>query len=144
MVPPTRATASPTACAGAAGRWADRGKRGEQSERYVDVLRQTIEQFRPDMIWWDELFLSGISSEPQYRGAIAALLEDLYGGLGRCCDLINHCHPAVLDRGTAAERAGVFCCPAPAAIAPPRPHGRRRQGVGRSATTPATSIGPGC
>jgi hypothetical protein len=118
---------------------------GAQSERYVGVLRQTIAQFRPDVIWWDELFLSGISAEPEYRGAIAALLEDvrrdlgvkvikyypdvwyvtahmpddLYGALGRCYDLINHCHPAVLDRGTAAERRAVFCCPAPAAIEPP-------------------------
>ncbi len=118
---------------------------GEQSERYVGVVRQMIEVFRPDLIWWDELFLSGVSAEPAYREAVAELLEDvrrrlgvkvikyypdvwyvamhmpedLYGGLGRCYDLINHCHPAILDRGTDAERSAVFCYPAPAAVEPP-------------------------
>jgi hypothetical protein len=118
---------------------------GAASAAYVPTLANMIESFRPDIIFWDELFLSGISADPAYADAIAALLEavrrrfglkvikyysdvwyvtrnaphQLHEHLGRCYDLINHCHPAILDRGTAAERAAVFCCPAPAAIEPP-------------------------
>jgi hypothetical protein len=120
-------------------------KPGAASEVYVPSLVHIIETFRPDVIFWDELFLSGISADPAYADTIAAMLEEarrhlglkvikyysdvwyvtrnmpdqLYAHLGRCYDLINHCHPAILDRGTAAERDAVFCCPAPAIIEPP-------------------------
>jgi len=118
---------------------------GEQSERYVGVVRQMIEVFRPDLIWWTSCSCRASRPSPRTERLSSELLEDvrrrlgvkvikyypdvwyvamhmhedLYGGLGRCYDLINHCHPAILDRGTDAERSAVFCYPAPAAVEPP-------------------------
>ena len=118
---------------------------GPQSDGYVAALEQIIESFRPDLIWWDQLFLSGISADPAYAEAVTDLLErvrrrhgikvinyysdvwyviahmpgGLFAQLGRAVDLINHCHPAILDLGTDAEKAAVFCCPAPALIETP-------------------------
>jgi hypothetical protein len=118
---------------------------GAASEGYVETLRRIIETTRPDVIWWDELFLSGISAQPAYLPAIVDMLDDvrrrfgvkvikfysdvwyvtahtpdmLFAHLGAAYDLISHTHPAILDRGTDAEKAAVFCCPVPAAIVPP-------------------------
>jgi hypothetical protein len=112
---------------------------GAFTDGYVAALRQTIDNFAPHVILYDELFLSGVSAAPGHADAIASLLEDvrrrrgvrvvklytdawyvasympddLFKHLGRAYDLVQHCHPAILDRGTDAERATVFCYPAP-------------------------------
>jgi hypothetical protein len=112
---------------------------------YLAALEQTIAAFGPDVIWWDQMFLSGLSAEPDYAEPVADLLErvrrkhgikvvnyysdvwyvvaykpgGLYAQLGRAIDVINHCHPTVLALGTDAEKAAVFCCPAPAHIPEP-------------------------
>ena len=112
---------------------------GPQTEGYVAALRRTIEAFAPQVILYDELFMSGISAAPAHAEAIAEVLEDarrhrgvrvvksytdawyvtsytpdgLFKHLGRAYDLVQHPHPAILDRGTDAERAAVFCYPAP-------------------------------
>lgn len=115
---------------------------GPATDNYVAALAKTIDDVQPQVILWDELFHLGVSAEPGHRDAIAELLEamrrtrgirvvnfhpdvyyvpipTLFGGLGRCFDLISHMHPAILDRGTEAEKAAVFCCPIPALIESP-------------------------
>lgn len=118
---------------------------GPESDAYVATLDRTIEAFRPQVIIWDELFLSGISAQPEHRDDVAQLLEtvrrrfgtrvvkfytdawyitahmpdQLFAQLGRCYDLINHYHPAILDRGTDAEKAAVFCFLPPWSNPPP-------------------------
>ena len=112
---------------------------GPATDGYVAALRQTIEAFAPQVIIYDELFMSGVSAQPGHGEAIASLLEDerrrrgvrvvkaytdawyvatytpenLFKHLGRAYDLVQHCHPAILDRGTDAEKAAVFCYPVP-------------------------------
>jgi hypothetical protein len=115
-----------------------RAPAGAATERYAATLRQAIDGFAPDIIFYDELFLSGVSALPEPAAAIATVLESarergarvvksytdawyvaahgpdsLFVELGRCYDLVHHCHPAILDRGSAAERAAVFCYPFP-------------------------------
>lgn len=118
---------------------------GAESDGYVAALRERILSFRPHLLIWDELFLSGISAQPAYRDAVAQMLEDvrraigvrvvkfytdvwyvtgnmpgaLYAELGRCYDLINHYHPAIRHHGTAAEQDAVFCYIPPLAHAAP-------------------------
>src|SRR5579871_1132975 len=112
---------------------------GPPTEGYVAALRQTIEDFAPHVIFYDELFMSGVSADPAHAEAIASLLEDvrrhrgvrvvklytdawyvasfmpddLFKHLGRAYDLVQHCHPAILNHGTDAERAAAFCYPVP-------------------------------
>ena len=112
---------------------------GPALETYVAVLQQTIATFKPDIIFYDELFTSGVSADPRFADDIATVLENarrrlgtrvvkgetdawyiatfmpeqLFKHLGRCVDLVQHCHPAILDRGTDAEKAAVLCYPLP-------------------------------
>ncbi|MEJ0068621.1 MAG: hypothetical protein WDO24_07735 [Pseudomonadota bacterium] len=106
---------------------------------FAAALQHEIDSFAPDVIVYDELFLSGVSAQPEQADAIARLLEqarrqrglrvvksytdawyvvahqpeNLFKHLGRCFDIVHHCHPGMLDRGTDAERAAVFCYPFP-------------------------------
>jgi hypothetical protein len=122
-----------------------RASPGAATTGYVAALRQTIDEFAPDLIVYDELFLSGVSALPDQIDAIADLLEqsrrrrglrvvksytdawyvaahqpeNLFKHLGRCFDLLHHCHPGILARGTDAERAATFCYPFPTLWPPP-------------------------
>jgi hypothetical protein len=108
---------------------------GAPTAAYPAALADAISDFRPDLILYDELFLSGVSALPEPADAIASLLEtvrwrdgvrvvmsytdawyvaahdpeSLFRHLGRCYDVVHHCHPGILDRGSDAERASVFC-----------------------------------
>jgi hypothetical protein len=112
---------------------------GPDADRYADTLRNTIDGFRPDLVFYDELFLSGASALPGPAAAIGDVLatarrtsgvrvvksytdgwyvvahgpDSLFAQLGRCYDVVHHCHPGMLDHGSAAERASVFCYPFP-------------------------------
>ena len=118
---------------------------GPDTETYAASLRQAIDEFEPDLIFYDELFMSGVSAQPGHGDDIATVLEDarrrrgvrvvkgytdvwyvttytpdaLFKHLDRCFDVVQHCHPAVLDRGTDAEKAAVFCYPTPHFTAAP-------------------------
>ncbi|MBI3513232.1 MAG: glycosyltransferase [Proteobacteria bacterium] len=123
---------------------------GPAGDAFIAELYRTIEDMRPSVIFWDELFLSGISAEPRHRDDVAQLLatvrrrfgvrvikyygdvwyimthmpHQLFEQLGDCYDLVNHMHPAIRHVGTDAERQAVFCCPTPAEITPPtEPYG---------------------
>jgi hypothetical protein len=122
---------------------------GPETDGYVANLKAQITSFMPHVIIYDELFLSGVSADPAQRDAVAQMLEDvrrtlgvrvvkfysdvwyvtahmpddLFAHLGRSYDVVNHYHPAILDRGTDVEKASVFCyCPpmnnAPPTVAP--------------------------
>lgn len=112
---------------------------GAAADRYADNLHDVIEDFRPDLVFYDELFLSGASALPGPAEAIGHVLEtarrergvrvvksytdgwyvvahgpdSVFAQLGRCYDVVHHCHPGMLERGSAAERAAVFCYPFP-------------------------------
>ncbi|MBI3517679.1 MAG: hypothetical protein HY060_26900, partial [Proteobacteria bacterium] len=110
---------------------------GPTLDNYVAALQQTIWSFKPDIIYYDELFMSGVSADPRFADDIATVLEtarrqlgtrvvkgytdawyiaafkpgDLFKHLGRCFDLVQHLHPGCLDHGTDAEKAAVLCYP---------------------------------
>jgi len=112
---------------------------GPPTEGYVASLRQAIAEFEPHLIFYDELFMSGVSAQPGYADDIATVLEnarrhrgvrvvkgytdawyvatytpaDLFKHLGRCFDLVQHCHPAILDHGSEVEKRAVICYPVP-------------------------------
>ena len=115
-----------------------RAPAGAATDAYAARLHDTIADFAPDIVLYDELFLSGVSALPAPAAAIADVLaaarargvrvvksysdvwyvvahgpDSLFAELGRCYDLVHHCHPAVLDRGSAPQRAAVFCYPFP-------------------------------
>ncbi len=112
---------------------------GPDTERYAGTLQQVIDEFAPQLVFYDELFMSGASAEPGQADDIATILEDarrrrgvrvvkgytdawyvaaytpgdLFKHVGRCVDLVQHCHPAILGHGTDAEKEAVLCYPLP-------------------------------
>lgn len=110
-----------------------RDEGGAEVESYAERLRAAIADFRPDILLYDELFESGISSFGGLGAEqIAAVLRDarrtfglrvvkslpdawqvpadrLFHGLGDSVDLVHHCHPLILDRAAAQQPPGVFC-----------------------------------
>jgi hypothetical protein len=112
---------------------------GPDTDNYAASLRRAIVEFRPDVLYYDELFMSGVSSQPGRAEEIAQVLEDarrhqgvrvvkgytdvwyvaafmpdtLFQHLGVCFDLVFHTHSDILDRGSDAEKSAVFCFPDP-------------------------------
>jgi hypothetical protein len=119
-------------------------------DRYADGLMEAVNDFKPHLIWYDDLFVSGVSAASeaiadrlrlvleharrQFGTRVIKYFPDswaiedacVFDGLGSCADLIHHAHPGSLLRASPSERAATFCYPAPYRVAAP--------------TTPAGSI----
>jgi hypothetical protein len=117
-------------------------------------LADAIADFRPDLIVYDELFATDASArDPALAERLEAVLAaarrdrgvkvvnyflDLwrvpaavaFRGLGHAVDLIAHCHPGALGRGSAVENQAVYCYMLPIALPAP--------------TVPAASIARAC
>ena len=100
-------------------------------------LEDAINTFRPDVIFYDDLYQSGLSAaSDEAANRVAAVLskarrdlgtfvikdfpdgwlvrlEDIYRGLGDSVDLVTHWHAEILPRATARESAATFCYPYP-------------------------------
>jgi hypothetical protein len=98
----------------------------------VARLAAEIEAFRPDVILYEGLFDPGIAAgyaavEARVADVLAAARgrgarvvncfadvwrvphDQLFQGLGSCVDLVTHCHPTILGRGTREQNEAVFC-----------------------------------
>ena len=118
---------------------------GSTCEDFAGELLQEILAFRPHVILYDDLFHLGISAaNPAVVEAVGSVLEQartqlgvrvvrtlpdgwstalqgddhLFLGLGQSVDLLHHCHPAILDRGTPAQQAATWCYTYPTSIEP--------------------------
>ncbi|MEJ0067527.1 MAG: glycosyltransferase [Pseudomonadota bacterium] len=112
----------------------------ERPDSYAGSLLEAILEFRPDIVYYGDLFENDVASfSPALAEQVSEVLAlarstlgvrvvrylqdgwrtaarvdgDLYAGLGRCVDVVVHQYPGVLDIGSAAQRAAVFCFPTP-------------------------------
>ena len=115
---------------------------GQPAELFAAALQAAIIGFKPDLIYYDELFHSGLSAQAGLLeqvelvlGSVRELLgtrvikcfpdawkvpaDQIYRGLGSAIDLVHHMHPAILGRGSAAERAATVCLPFPHCLPAP-------------------------
>lgn len=116
---------------------------GTPDEAFPARLMEAIDTFRPDILWFDDLFETGLSASSESQrdqlSTVLATARQRYGtrvikafpdawmvpverfhrGIGDCVDLVYHFHPAVLPRATEAERARTFCFPLPYQVAAP-------------------------
>jgi hypothetical protein len=113
---------------------------GEQPAAYAGLLFNAILEFRPDIVYYGDLFENDVAAySPALAEQVAEVLSlarstlgvrvvrylqdgwrtamrvggDLYAGLGSCVDLVVHQYPCVLGFGSATQRAAVFCFPSP-------------------------------
>ncbi|MBI3517677.1 MAG: glycosyltransferase family 1 protein [Proteobacteria bacterium] len=121
-------------------------KPGVTVDGWAADLQSEIIAFHPQLLFFTDLYNSGISrASDAVTEQIATVLEQVrellgvrvvrslpdgwhtvihgdaqfFRGLGRSVDLLHHCHPTVLGRGTAAQRAATWCYPYPTSIEPP-------------------------
>jgi hypothetical protein len=110
---------------------------------YVAGLSRAIEDFKPHLIFYDDLFETGVSVQSEtvadqirtvleaarrrfgtrvikcFPDAWAIRDERVFHGLGSCVDLVYHCHPAILGKASPHERSASFCYPWPHQVATP-------------------------
>ena len=109
---------------------------GQSPELFATTLQGAIIDVRPDLIFYDELFYSGLSSQAGMSEQVALVLQsarevlgtrvikgfpdawtvpgaEVYRGLGTAVDLVHHMHPTILGRASDAERAATVCLPWP-------------------------------
>jgi hypothetical protein len=113
---------------------------GRDLDTYASTVLNAILEFRPEVVYFAELFETDASGfEPAVKEQLAEVLAlartsldvrvvrflrdawrtamrvggDLYVELGRAVDLVLHQFPSVLEIGTPAQRARVFCYPSP-------------------------------
>lgn len=116
---------------------------GRDPDDYAGALLAAILDFKPDIIYYADLFEFDLASfSPAHAEQIAEVLAlarrtlgvrvvryltdawrtvvrlggDLHVGLGTFVDLVVHQYPGVLDVGSAAQRAAVFCYPSPCEV----------------------------
>ncbi|MBI3513135.1 MAG: glycosyltransferase family 1 protein [Proteobacteria bacterium] len=118
-------------------------KPGVSAEGYAASLEAEINDFRPAVIAFQNLFETGITSHDAVADGVAAVLETArrklgcrvvkiltdgwyqagsggtYRGLGHAVDLVHHCHPTILERASADELAATFCYPLPSLLPQP-------------------------
>jgi hypothetical protein len=120
-------------------------KPGSTVDDFAPNLQQEIIAFRPDVIFFDDLFHLGISAvSDAVAEQVASMLEQvrtllgvrvvrslpdgwntalkgddhLFRGFGRSVDLLHHCHPKILGRGSAAQQASTWCYTYPTSLEP--------------------------
>jgi hypothetical protein len=118
---------------------------GVTIENFAEHLRAGIAAARPQLLLFDDLFETGASSAVESDQArIAEILaearrnfgtrvvktlpdawwvaangdERVFRGLGDIVDLVHHCNPSILGRGTPAQNRGVFCYVYPMRLPP--------------------------
>jgi hypothetical protein len=117
----------------------------ERPDDYAGALLEAILAFKPAVVYYGDLFENDVASfSPALAAQVTEVLAraradlgvrvvrylqdgwrtaarvggDLYAGLGDCVDLVVHQYPGVLEIGTPAQRAAVFCFPTPCHLPP--------------------------